>query len=124
MDALHRVAHDDEQTRPLPLWERPERSHDSCVNTLLVGLSQTHNQKTTMLLIAVFRKTFVRRNERPLFGLGQGPKLVVEHPLAFGAPDIKNVVSHRPEFLNGNVRDVLVDQNLHEVRTTSSSRLN
>ena len=53
MDTLHRVTHDDEQTGPIALSELLECSHDSGMNPLLVRLSQTHDQDTVMLFVAV-----------------------------------------------------------------------
>ncbi len=53
MDNLNRVAHDDEQSRPIALSELPERSHDPRMDPLLIRLSQTHDQDAAMLLVAV-----------------------------------------------------------------------
>ncbi len=66
-----------------------------------------------MVFIAVLGETLVGGNEHPPLALRERPKLIVEHPLALGAPDVENVVSQRPEFVDGDVRDVLVHQNPH-----------
>ncbi len=66
MDTLHRIAHDQQQTRPIALRPLPKRSQNVCVNSLFVGLLQTNDEDAVMRLVAVFREILVRRDENPL----------------------------------------------------------
>ena len=54
MDTLHGVAHDEEQARPVALSKLCEGDHYAQVNALLVGLPQTHDENSVMVLTAVF----------------------------------------------------------------------
>ena len=121
MHTLNRIAHDQEQTGPMVFGELAKRRHNPRVNSLFVGLAHSHYQDAEMLLVAVLGKAFVRRDEHPLLGLSKWPKHVVEHPRPLGAANVENVVSHRPEFVNGDFWDVLVHQNPHWASTTSSN---
>ena len=73
MNALHSVAHDDEQTGPVCLCEFSESRQDARVNPLLVRLPQAHDQDPAVLFRAMLDKTFVRRDEHSLLGLGKRP---------------------------------------------------
>jgi len=121
VDTLNRIAHNYEQAGPIVFGELAERRHNPRVNPLFVGLAQSHDQDAAMLLVAVLGEALVRRDEHPLLGLSKCPKHVVEHPLSLSATNVENVASHRPEFVNGDFRDVLVHQNPHWASTTSSN---
>lgn len=121
VNALDSVSHHDEQTGPVQFAELPERSHDARMNPLLVWLTKAHDQNAVVRLVAMFRETLVRRDERAPLGLGKRPEFSVEHPLALGATNIENVVPHAPKFLNGDVGDVLIHQNSHEMSATLSN---
>ena len=121
METLYRIAHDEEQTGPIILKKLPEGRHNSCMNSLLIGLPQTHDQDAAMRLVAVRGEALVCRDKYPLLALSKRPQLIIRQALSRCASEIENIMSQRPEFVDRDVGDVFIDENLHGASTTSSS---